>query len=909
MKKFTFILCLLWMYTSTAQAQKDSAIYRLGAFVKNIQTFNRLYPQEKVYLHFDNTGYFLGETLWFKAYVTTATELSGTPMSRVLYVELLNEEGHIMESRKLCIENGQAHGEIALTKANLRSGYYEIRAYTRIMLNWDRSALFSRVFPVFETPKKDGEYAHKTIRKRSLTEEIKNFREHGEKSKELNMDFFPEGGTLVKGISGRIAFKLTNKAGNPVEAEGILYNKEGDTVTTISTRHEGMGSFVYISSKKPQYVVVNYNGSTHRFALPEADNEGYVMQVDNTTHPDEVHMRLQRNEKSATPGLTGLTISCRGKISAFKVIDLQPEETHYVLRIPRSELQTGVNQLTLYTPEGRVLAERMIFVNQGEHLTIEARKDQEHYQPFAPVQIEFDAKDENGQPVHTTFSLAVRDAETQIPTTYRDNILTNLLLGSDLKGFIKNPGYYFESNNKDHVQNLDLLMLTQGYRRYEWTQMAGINPFTVYHHIEKGIVINGKVLSLIRKKGNANMEVNMSMFSNNGLFQKATCMTDSAGNFNYLAEDFYGKWNLQIESKRKDKRKEKWITLDRLFTPRGRAYTFYDTYIPPFEGDYALRNTFNEIQESTRMSKEDIEQVQKKAKLLREIDGSQNKNWEKIAIEAASMVYDMQEEMDKLEDAADGYNEAFHYFLYRNDRYYNLRGKNPANPNYTHNTTYTGENNGNIPLRPHHYLYDYLKDDERVTYKGHPVQFIYEGTRSGELPVDFFNTKVKVFDYGRAGRKDIYADREHILHTGSAAPTAIGPLRTSEIKTIAIIEQPEKFYSYIPNWNWHGSSGRPVIVYVKIDRNNPKTREPVGVRLTSLQGFSKPRSFYNPSYKGRSLPNEEDYRRTLYWNPNVTTDNQGKASVSFYNNGTCQKMEISAETITSDGTPGLYLEK
>ncbi|MDR2621964.1 MAG: hypothetical protein LBC48_05200, partial [Dysgonamonadaceae bacterium] len=119
-------------------SQEDPERIKMLSFVKNIQTFNRLFPQEKVYLHFDNTGYFLNETIWFKAYVVHASSLRSDTLSRVLYVELLNPLGKVLETKKLRIENGQCHGDFQLTVFNYEylAGFYEIRAYTRSMLNF-----------------------------------------------------------------------------------------------------------------------------------------------------------------------------------------------------------------------------------------------------------------------------------------------------------------------------------------------------------------------------------------------------------------------------------------------------------------------------------------------------------------------------------------------------------------------------------------------------------------------------------------------------------------------------------------------------------------------------------------------------------------------------------------------------
>ena len=128
-------------------SQVDSSILAMADWVKAYNRFGKYNPQEKVYLHFDNTGYYLGETMWFAAYVVTAPQLRPTEMSKVLYVELLTPEGRIVETKKLKIEEGRCHNGFELSPAQLSPGFYEVGAYTRVMLNWEET-YFSRVFPI-----------------------------------------------------------------------------------------------------------------------------------------------------------------------------------------------------------------------------------------------------------------------------------------------------------------------------------------------------------------------------------------------------------------------------------------------------------------------------------------------------------------------------------------------------------------------------------------------------------------------------------------------------------------------------------------------------------------------------------------------------------------------------------------
>ncbi|MDR1119666.1 MAG: hypothetical protein LBM08_01960, partial [Dysgonamonadaceae bacterium] len=181
--------------------QTDStARQKLEQFVRNIHIFNRLIPQEKVYLHFDNTSYVQGETIWFKAYAVTAAQNLPTTQSSVLYVELLNAKGKRLETKKLKIENGQCHGEFFLNTLNMDyfPGFYEIRAYTGGMLNFGEETVFSRVFPVFEKSKADGDYTEQDL-KDGLDISLPNHRPKPKNRKNVHVDFYPEGGNLVNG--------------------------------------------------------------------------------------------------------------------------------------------------------------------------------------------------------------------------------------------------------------------------------------------------------------------------------------------------------------------------------------------------------------------------------------------------------------------------------------------------------------------------------------------------------------------------------------------------------------------------------------------------------------------------------------------------------------------------------------
>src|SRR5574344_1325758 len=258
MKKLFF--CLLAMVAGTAYAQSDKA-QKLMRFSENVESFASKYPQERVYLHFDNTSYYKGEHIWYKANVVRGDNFHATPLSRILYVELVSPIGFPVETQKLVVENGQAHGSFLL-KDTLNAGFYEVRAYTSWMLNftpgehhgWDiftkrdirqrygdrfqnflkgNAGIFSRVFPVYDAVK-DGKYGVKTmIQPPKMTSDLSNA-----PADKLKMNFYPEGGNMVAYVPTRIAFEASDVNGKQVNVSGAMI-QHGDTICTFARRYGG----------------------------------------------------------------------------------------------------------------------------------------------------------------------------------------------------------------------------------------------------------------------------------------------------------------------------------------------------------------------------------------------------------------------------------------------------------------------------------------------------------------------------------------------------------------------------------------------------------------------------------------------------------------------------------------------
>ena len=261
------LLGFLWFVSVYAYPIPDSIAVRLQGFVSALEQFGKALPQEKVYLHFDNTSYYQGDQIWFQCYVVTSEFNRPTAWSKTLYVELLNPGGEIVSRQILPIRNGRCQGNFTLTHLPFYSGFYEVRAYTKYMLNFGEEIIFSRVLPVFDKPANPGEYKEKNIQKYAVYK-YPQTRKKAMKAKKVNLKFFPEGGNLVKGVPSQVAFEATDAYGNPITLFGRIINRRKEEIGHFATIHEGRGVFTYIpTGEDADKAEVELGGKKYRFDL------------------------------------------------------------------------------------------------------------------------------------------------------------------------------------------------------------------------------------------------------------------------------------------------------------------------------------------------------------------------------------------------------------------------------------------------------------------------------------------------------------------------------------------------------------------------------------------------------------------------------------------------------------------
>ena len=864
MKKYVLAVLLLAGSIVCGRAQESSSFPALFSYVQNALKFNASCPQEKVYLHFDNTAYFQGDVIWFSAYVVdAATQMPA--QSKVLYVELLSPNGVVLRQLKLKVENGQVHGSLPLIDASIEearalrgtvalpSGFYEVRAYTRTMLNFDEATVFSRVFPVYEQPEKEGDFDNPVMSR--YNNPYDKQRPEAEKAKKLSVTFYPEGGALVQGIPNRVAFKAMNENGMGVSLKGHLKGEEPEQPVLMAAVHDGMGYFTFTPKKGRYNAVFEHDGKEYSFRLPDAEEKGYALQVDDASAE---LFEVKLNGVGVPDELLGVTMMCRGKVCYFDTLTISQGRASF--SIAKEKLPTGVHQLTLFNGAGRVCAQRLVFVNRGMlagDVRVTASAGQ--YEPFAQVQMQVQTVAPNGVPLPATISMAVRDSKN-LGTAYCDNVMTNMLLSSELKGYIHNPEFYFESNDAAHAKALDLLMMVQGWTRYNWRQMARLEPFIIKHFVEDGLVIDGMVLRRMQDKPIKGASVKMRLYSpDRSQTQETTVTTDEEGRFGFSVQEFDGKWDMYLTATKDDEELDCRMRLDRASRPAVRAYTGSDTYLPDF---------------ATLQGEEPVVEEAKKDPMLQEYPDS--------------------------------------VFLLDNVDVYGRR----KYVDYLTFKAYDAEEDTELHLDGGNYTYmvrDYLKD------KGYDIDYTrYDGvipegisTRDEmvaweleQCPINNRRVLWYLHNEGDEWHKASYKpgfdvdmeDVKSIIVYDSPVEYMNIPFvrEILDAMTLESLSKTKKLDDMIL------SPGLYVIDVAMYPKGLRKSKVK-GQRQTTFRGYSEVAAFFAPEYPDGPIPGDVDYRRTLYWNPALTTDAEGNATVTFYNNGYSKRFDISAEGITPQG--------
>ena len=587
MKRTLFLLSFPLFFNAHSWCQAEKS-YSQESITNRIVDQVALFPKEKLYAQLDKSLYVLGENIWFRIWAVDAV-LHQQITEQIAYVELINPLDSVVFRSIIKQDEGVLNGNIPL-KANFPEGDYTFCAYTEIYKNGGIEPLYKKQITILhpysskfkseinfrfnsdnniiaEATITDLQTKEKTVPvllkirinnqpykiikpdtdsiyrvpvslpenniQRVILLEFEEYRKYFSipfNSNDYDVMFFPEGGYLIQGENCKVAFKAISSGGFSENVTGTIVDNYFQEVTDFTVQHDGMGQFSFTPKEGYNYYALckNEKGVVKRFVLPPAETDAYTLKAE--FMEDSLLLTVVQSEKIDNLPHLYLLLHTRGIVNYFSDWD----RSYTSVSFPMSKFPSGVMQAILLDSDLNPLSERLIFCNNSDQANAVVKTDLENYGPRQLVKAEVRITDSKGLPIQGSFSLSVTDDnDIKIDTT--SSILTSLLLSSEIKGVVNNPAYYFQKNEQEVAKALDLVMLTNGWRRYNIPKIIqGELEMPVLKEY-KGLPISGEVKTILTKRPVKKGKV--SIFSWQASYFHET-ETDSAGRFTFDGIEF-----------------------------------------------------------------------------------------------------------------------------------------------------------------------------------------------------------------------------------------------------------------------------------------------------------------------------------------------------------------------------------
>jgi len=859
-RSITVLLGVLLYFSSlSAQTMQDTII-------ANFSLMERI-PKEKLYLHLDKPFYGAGEKIWFKGYLVNAITHQNNAQSNFIITELINRSDSIVERKKIRRDSLGFHNAFTLP-ATLPAGDYYLRGYSNWMLNEDPDFFFSRNIKIgnsidntivssIEYQQEDDTHYTAKIKFTSNVQAVfenttikylylenGKIKNKGKKKTDENgwisislpdlkspvarrievefddpqyiykrtfhlpvftndfdVKFFPEGGALINIPHQNVAFKAQGADGFSKEIEGFLFNSKGDTLTNFRSEHNGMGIFTMNPvNNETYYVTVRTNDSiTKRFDLPAIEPKGISIAMSH--YKQEIRYEIQKTEATEWPQKLFLLAHTRGKLAILQPIN--PKRTFG--KMNDSLFTEGITHFMLIDEQGNALSERLIFVPDHKPNQWQITTDQPTYGKREKVSLQIAAKDNEGNPVEGTFSVSITDRKSIQPDSLADNILSNLLLTSDLKGYVEDPAYYFLNQDARTLRSIDYLMMTHGWRRHKMENVLRTPSLNFTNYIEKGQTISGRIMGFF----GANVKKGPICVLAPKYNIIATTETDEKGQF-IVNTSFRDSTTFLVQARTKKGFAGVDILMDPPQYPVATHKAPYFNGATTFMEDY-LMNTRDQYYMEGGMRVYNLKEVTVTAK--RERPSS------KSIYTGGINTYTVEE------DRLQGYGQT---------------------------------------------AFDAASRLPSVTITNGSEIHIRNNSEPAIIVIDDI----------------VYEDASDILKDIQVSDmSSISLLRGAD----AVILGPR-------------ASGGAVVITLKDPRNLP-ARPAQGIITYTPLGYSESVEFYHPTYDTPEKKNAQrsDFRSTVYWNPELRLDTEGKATIEYYTPDSTAPEDIIIEGVDKNG--------
>jgi hypothetical protein len=494
----------------------------ISAIQKSFEETAKSTMQEKIYVHTDKTAYLAGELLWFKVYCVNADDNKLLGVSKVAYMEVLDNKQTPVFQAKVALTNGTGSGSVYVP-VSISNGNFKLRAYTAWMKNFGPDYFFEKDLTIIN-PLRSPEAVSK-LNKTAF-----------------DIQFFPEGGNMVNGISCKVAFKATGADGKGMTIRGALVNQRNDTVARFKTLKFGMGSFYFVPATGNTYRAVVYAQGSKPVVrdLPAAYDHGYTMHLGDQDK-DQLTITVKMSGVSNKVYLFGQT---RRQVKIAEAGTATNDSVRFNIDV--NKLGDGISTFTVFNEAKQPVCERLYFKLPKRKMTIEGNSDQSAYTTRKKVEVRISAKDQSGNPLPADMSVAIYRVDS-LQKADENDIYSYLWLSSDLRGSIQSPGYYFNNTGSEADQAMDNLLLTQGWRRFQWDDMLNgkanaLNFLPEY----TGHIINAKIFNTTTNLPAKDIVAYLGIPGKR--VQLTTSKSDSTGHLLFNMKDFYGPGEIVLQT-------------------------------------------------------------------------------------------------------------------------------------------------------------------------------------------------------------------------------------------------------------------------------------------------------------------------------------------------------------------------
>ncbi|NER14118.1 hypothetical protein GWK08_11750 [Leptobacterium flavescens] len=496
------VIFLSSVVISQAQDKKDPSY----TIINSYQQYFEL-PRETIFLHLNKSTYLVGEEIWFKGYIYDRQKNTPATKTSNIHIGIYDDKGNQVDKKLFLGFNGYTRGNIAVD-STFASGEYYIKASTNWMRNFTEDDSFVQKIRI--------------VNKKAPQPDLGVVK--------YDLQLLPEGGHLIEGIENTLGFKLTDQNGFGVEIEkGALMDADGNTLLEFKANSFGMGKFAVTPQKEQSYKVVTtlFNGEKIEVPFPEVKDKGIGVSVNNQAK-ENVIIALRTNDltlEDIDSKKFQLLIHKNGKYSRT-TIPFKMGRKNTLISFKRENLFKGINIITLFDENGKPLLERIFFNDHNiEYPTVSVTNTAIEGDSIN-IKFKFNGKAKNLQ----NFSVSVLPEDTR-SYEHRENILSAFFLKPYLKGFVENPAYYFKDIDSKKSYDLDILLLTQGWSRYDWGQIFNHSPKQLFK-FKNGITLKGSLNEKDLEKynelyifsaggqGSKSIELSGPQFEINNLFLK-----------------------------------------------------------------------------------------------------------------------------------------------------------------------------------------------------------------------------------------------------------------------------------------------------------------------------------------------------------------------------------------------------